>query len=470
MATTSSRLDAESRPNGGTSSPASTTRRSATSSTRPALSWRFYTSKYAVAVERGGGYWSGYQAVRHIYYGPDWMNDVITPQKQFPHRRARRQSSRTLPGSRRSATNSDHVNCGGGYGPSWVASLVNTVGKSKFWNSTAIFVQWDDWGGLYDHVPPPYEDYDGLGFRVPLLVISPYAKQNYVSHVQYETASVLRFAEDLFGLGQLAAADARANSPAGDCFDFLADSRERSCRSRRRKIRRFFLNQPRDYRVPDCRINEATPVQNPFARALTGCRGLVVAGGCGILTVYARWRTLALAQLNRRRKDYARRLHRAREPQFRRSLPRLSRRRHRAIRLQLTGEKVMLKPVPLSDQYVIDHSAESMFAACNGPKNQLPGTHCQNERLRQRAELRRPGRRQVSRVCLRAPQRFEAVLRYGARVGLRPTGCSSRTSTRVSLAISTSSPRRRRRASICPTARGVARAVRATRSRRSPES
>jgi hypothetical protein len=73
---------------------------------------------------------------------------------------------------------------------------------------------------LYDHVPPPYEDFDGLGFRVPLLVISPYAKHDHVSHVQYETASVLRFAEDLFGLGRLAAADKRAASPAGDCFDF----------------------------------------------------------------------------------------------------------------------------------------------------------------------------------------------------------------------------------------------------------
>jgi len=81
-------------------------------------------------------------------------------------------------------------------------------------------VQWDDWGGLYDHVPPPYKDYDGLGFRIPFLIISPYAKYGHVSHVQYETASVLRFAEDLFGLGQLAAADRRAASPAPDCFDF----------------------------------------------------------------------------------------------------------------------------------------------------------------------------------------------------------------------------------------------------------
>ena len=145
---------------------------------------------------------------------------------------------------------SDHVNCPGGYGPSWVAALVNTVGKSKFWNSTAIFVQWDDWGGLYDHVPPPFEDYDGLGFRVPLLVISPYAKKNHVSHVQYETASVLRFAEDLFGLGQLAAADARANSPAPDCFDFAKGPRP-FVQIPAPLPAKFFIHQADEYEAPD---------------------------------------------------------------------------------------------------------------------------------------------------------------------------------------------------------------------------
>jgi phospholipase C len=59
-----------------------------------------------------------------------------------------------------------------------------------------------------------------LGFRVPLVILSPYAKHDYVSHTQYETASVLRFAENLWGLPQMAPADRRANSPAGDCFDF----------------------------------------------------------------------------------------------------------------------------------------------------------------------------------------------------------------------------------------------------------
>ena len=183
------------------------------------LSWRFYASAFGNASSGDGGYWSSYQAVKHIYYGPDWKNDVISPNWTFiTDVRAGKLANFTWVTP--VCDDSDHVNCPGGYGPSWVAALVDTVGKSKFWDSTVIFVQWDDWGGTYDHVPPPFKDYDGLGFRVPLLVISPYAKKNYVSHVQYETASVLRFAEDLFGLGQLAAADERATSPAADCLDF----------------------------------------------------------------------------------------------------------------------------------------------------------------------------------------------------------------------------------------------------------
>jgi phospholipase C len=213
------------------------------------LTWRFYTSKYGSRSSDAGSYWSGYQAVRHIYYGRDWKKDIVTPQKQF---------LTDVPAGKLAnftwitpvCSDSDHVNCGGGYGPSWVASLVNAVGESKFWKSTAIFVIWDDWGGTYDHVRPPHLDYDGLGFRVPLLVISPYAKQNYVSHVRYETTSVLRFAEDLFGLGQLAAADARANSPAGDCFDFTQRPRK-FVPINAPKGRGFFLRQANDYRAPD---------------------------------------------------------------------------------------------------------------------------------------------------------------------------------------------------------------------------
>ncbi len=208
------------------------------------LTWRFYTS----SISGDGGEWSGYQAIHHIRYGKDWAN-VLNPQKKF--------ITDVGAGTLANVTwitplcsDSDHVNCGGGFGPSWVTSLVNAVGQSQFWNSTAIFVMWDDWGGLYDHVPPKHLDDDGLGFRVPLLVISPYAKKDHVSHVPYETGSILRFAEDVFGLGQLAHADARANSPALDCFDFSKPPRA-FVPIQAPKNRSFFMHQINDGRAPD---------------------------------------------------------------------------------------------------------------------------------------------------------------------------------------------------------------------------
>jgi phospholipase C len=103
---------------------------------------------------------------------------------------------------------------------------------------------------MYEPVAPEYKGYDSLGFRVGLIVISPYAKKNYVSHVHYETASVLRYAEDLFGLPQMTAADKRATSPAGDCLDFSQAPRK-FVPIKAPKDANFFLNQPVDPRIPD---------------------------------------------------------------------------------------------------------------------------------------------------------------------------------------------------------------------------
>ena len=185
------------------------------------VSWRYYTSKVDYAL---GGIWNAYQAVNHIRYGSDWKADVITPQTRF----FKDVTAGKLPAVSwvtPTCANSDHGQCDTNHGPYWVASLVNAIGNSKYWDSTAIFVMWDDYGGWYDHVPPPMVDYDGLGIRVPLIVISPYAKKGYVSHVQYEHGSILKFIEDLFGLSRLSVSDKRANSPAGDCFDFSQPAR-----------------------------------------------------------------------------------------------------------------------------------------------------------------------------------------------------------------------------------------------------
>ena len=86
----------------------------------------------------------------------------------------------------------------------YVTSIANALMQSSYWNDTALFVTWDDWGGFYDHVPPPALDGRGLGLRVPLLVISPYAKPGYISHTQGEFSSFVKFIEANFNLPNLA--------------------------------------------------------------------------------------------------------------------------------------------------------------------------------------------------------------------------------------------------------------------------
>jgi phospholipase C len=87
-------------------------------------------------------------------------------------------------------------------GQAYVTSIINAVMQSPNWNSTAIFLTWDDWGGFYDHVAPPVVDANGYGLRVPGLVISPYALQGYVDHQTLSFDAYLKFIEDVFLAGQ----------------------------------------------------------------------------------------------------------------------------------------------------------------------------------------------------------------------------------------------------------------------------
>jgi phospholipase C len=177
------------------------------------VSWRFYAPPEHV----NGSLWLGYDAIRNIKDGPDWNVDIVRPETQFIQDVASGHLAGVTWIVPRLA-NSDHSGSGTTRGPLWVASLVNAVGESKFWNHSVVFVIWDDWGGWYDHVRPPKKDYDGLGFRVPMLCISPYAAQGVVSHTQYESASIVRYVEDLYGLSKMAAADARATSAGTGCL------------------------------------------------------------------------------------------------------------------------------------------------------------------------------------------------------------------------------------------------------------
>ncbi len=87
-------------------------------------------------------------------------------------------------------------------GTAWVTSVINAVMQSPDWNTSAIFLTWDDWGGFYDNVRPPVVDGNGFGLRVPGLVISPYAKQGYIDHQVLSFDAYLKFIEDRFLGGQ----------------------------------------------------------------------------------------------------------------------------------------------------------------------------------------------------------------------------------------------------------------------------
>jgi phospholipase C len=178
------------------------------------ISWRYYQQG------SGAGLWHAFDAIAHVRYGPDYANVVTTSQTILTDI-----SSGKLAGV--SWVNpaqpwSDHAGWfSTAKGPSWVAAIVNAVGQSKYWSSTAIFITWDDWGGWYDHVKPPIDNHYELGFRVPLVVVSPYAKTGFVSKARHEFGSILAFTEETFGIpkGSLNSTDRRSDDLM-DAFNF----------------------------------------------------------------------------------------------------------------------------------------------------------------------------------------------------------------------------------------------------------
>ena len=120
---------------------------------------------------------------------------------------------------------SEHPPSGVKEGMAYVTGLVNSIMQSPNWNTTAIFISWDDWGGFYDHVSPPKIDEYGYGIRVPGLVISPYAKQGYIDHKTYSFESWLRIVEERFDVRPMTTRDTNALDMI-DSFDFTQKPRQ----------------------------------------------------------------------------------------------------------------------------------------------------------------------------------------------------------------------------------------------------
>jgi phospholipase C len=176
------------------------------------VSWKYYTPAW-----RGntGALWNAFLAISSVYNDQnEWAAHISQPETSIFDDI----SNRTLPAMSwliPDGVNSDHPGYDSDTGPSWVASVVNAIGQSSYWKSTAIVILWDDWGGFYDPVKPPKLDKQGgPGFRVPMIVVSPYVPQNEVSHTVYKFGSVLRFVEDTWSLGRLGTTDGTSNSIA----------------------------------------------------------------------------------------------------------------------------------------------------------------------------------------------------------------------------------------------------------------
>jgi phospholipase C len=106
-----------------------------------------------------------------------------------------------------------------GSGQSFIKGLLQELMRSGAWNSSAFIMAYDDWGGWYDHVPPPQVDANGYGLRVAALMVSPYARQAYIDHTMYDFTSILKFIENNWGVAPLATRDAAANDITPS-FDF----------------------------------------------------------------------------------------------------------------------------------------------------------------------------------------------------------------------------------------------------------
>jgi len=179
-----------------------------------AIPWAYYA-----ATETQRGYiWSAYSAISRYREHPARWNRHMFPVDQV----VRDIEANSLPPVTWITPRfelSEHPEWNFCYGENWTTQVVDAIMRSQMWKDTAVFIVWDDYGGFYDHAPPPQVDDFGFGIRVPMLLISPYAREGVVDHHLGEFSSILRFIEDNWGLSQLTHRDRDADNMSYD-FDF----------------------------------------------------------------------------------------------------------------------------------------------------------------------------------------------------------------------------------------------------------
>jgi phospholipase C len=233
------------------------------------VSWKYYTGRYDDTVNQTVNV---YDAFRRVRYGPDWQNDVVTPSGKVLSDIADchlPQVSFVMP----NALDSDHAATLSAAGPGWIGSIylavvqtMHAAAACNYYKDTAMIVTWDDSGGWYDHVaPPPGPDGTTWGFRIPIIVMSAWARSNYdpanpnaapfVSHKRRESTAITKFIEVNWGLGNMGQRDV-TDDDLSDMFDYTRASPvpAYSALSMKRLIRKTHFNlaaADRDNRIVD---------------------------------------------------------------------------------------------------------------------------------------------------------------------------------------------------------------------------
>lgn len=195
-------------------------------------------ASYSAEPYQAGYIWQAYSAIEDVYRNEELWDEHIWPiDDLFRDIEAGALPSVTWITPRFQL--SDHPPFSTKHAHNWVTDIVNAIMRSPMWEDVAVFITWDEWGGLYDHVPPPRVDGVELGFRVPMLVVSPYAKRGYVDDARAEFSAPLRFIADNWGL-PLLTPRIRGSHGFEHVFDFDRPPRDPDPRPKVRATGRFY--------------------------------------------------------------------------------------------------------------------------------------------------------------------------------------------------------------------------------------
>jgi phospholipase C len=222
--------------------------------TQRGVDWAFYSA----VPGQTGYFWNAYNGIDQVFHSDLWQTHMRPVDRIVKDIKSNRLPAVTWVTPRFEL--SDHPPCSTSFSHNWISDIVDAVMTSDMWEHTAMFITWDEWGGFYDPITPPAVDDIGLGFRVPLLTISPYTPRGLIDDEVGEFSTPLRFIADNWGLKYLTPRVADTHDMT-HMFDFKKPPRSPQPSKRRAKTYGSPWVYPTDY--PGWPTG-TVPVENPF--------------------------------------------------------------------------------------------------------------------------------------------------------------------------------------------------------------